>query len=61
MNLISQYNNGSNTIWLKTSLYTIAGTTMSLGNSVEVKLINNSSVGIWKSNNIYITRVIGYK
>lgn len=60
VSLISHYNNGSNTIWFKTSLYTIAGTTMSLGNNVEVKLISNSSVGIFKGNNIYITRVIGY-
>ena len=59
--LISQYNNGSNTIWFKIAICLISGNTMSLGNSVEVKLINNSSAGIWKDNNIYITRVIGYK
>ena len=61
VSLISQYNNGSNTIWLKTSLYTISGTTISSSNSVEVKLVNNSSIIVWDGNNIYITRVVGYK
>ncbi len=60
VSLMSIYNNNDDRIWFKTALYTISGTTMFVGNNVEARLINNSSVGVWNGNNVYITRVIGY-
>ena len=61
VNLISQYNNGSDTIWFKIAICLISGNTITKDNAVEMKLISNSSVGIFNGNNIYITRVVGYK
>lgn len=61
VSLMSIYNNNDDRIWFKSTLYTISGTTMSVGNNVEARLINNSSAGVWNSSNVYVTRVIGYK
>ena len=58
--LISQYNNGNNTVWFKIAIVTISGNSITFGNREEVKLINGSSPSISFSSNIYITRVVGY-
>ena len=58
--LISQYNNGNNTIWFKIAIVTISGNSITFGNREEVKLVNGSSPSISFSSNIYITKVVGY-
>ena len=60
VSLISQYNNGNNTVWFKIAIVTISGNSITFGNREEVKLINGSSPSISFSSNIYITRVVGY-
>lgn len=61
VNLISQYNNGSNTIWFKIAICLISGNTITKDNAVEMKLAASSSINASSGNSNYITRVIGYK
>ena len=60
VSLISQYNNGNNTVWFKIAIVTISGNSITFGNREEVKLVKGSSPSISSSSNIYITRVVGY-
>ena len=61
VNLISQYNNGSNTIWFKIAICLISGNTITKDNAVEMKLAASSSINASSGNSNYITRVVGYK
>lgn len=61
VNLISQYNNGSNTIWFKIAICLISGNTITKDNAVEMKLAASNAINASSGNTNYITRVIGYK
>ena len=61
VNLISQYNNGSNTIWFKIAICLISGNTITKDNAVEMKLAASNAITASSGNSNYITRVIGYK
>lgn len=60
VSLISQYNNGSNTIWFKIAICLISGNTITCGNAVEIKLVASNAITASSGNSNYITRVIGY-
>ena len=61
VNLISQYNNGSNTIWFKIAICLISGNTITKDNAIEMKLVASSSINASSGNSNYIIRVVGYK
>lgn len=61
INLVSVYTNGDSVSWVKTAIYNCNGTTLTKTSNTVSRLEKNVAVSVYGENNIYITRVVGYR